>query len=104
MGISKRHKDLQSKAAGARGKTEVKIYGGRRLDAKNPIVNTVTEVEKSGKIKEALRRLRTQDGLKKVLLVPQKEMDNAKLIAEKLKVICKIQNLSKTKTKYARKD
>jgi len=102
MGKSPYHKQLQAKAAGSKGKTEVKIPGNRLLDAKNAVTNTATEIERSGKIKEALLRLKTQKAIKKVLQVPNPQMETAKEIAEKIKMNVLIKNLSGTKRKIVR--
>ena len=58
---SNAHKATQARLAGRRGKTELPISGGRRLDVKKG--NRATEIERSGqptRIKAAISRLRTQ--------------------------------------------
>jgi len=103
MSTSQSHKKLQRKVAGPKGQTEKKIYGGKRLDAKNPTTNIATEVERSGNIKQALQRLKTQKNAKKQLLVPNNQLDKAKKIAEKMKMNAIIQNLSRTKRRFVKK-
>jgi len=64
------------------------------------------EVERSGnpqRIAQALSRLKTQRNVRKVLLVPQRDLDKAKDIAEKMKMNVLIQNLSKTRRRIVKK-
>ncbi|MCD6412862.1 MAG: hypothetical protein J7L54_01790 [Elusimicrobia bacterium] len=99
-----RHRIITGQVAGKKGKREVPISGGRRLDVRKG--RRATEVERSGNpasIKKALNRLKTQKNFKKELLVPQKDLNKAKDIAQKLKVNVLIQNLSRTRRKIVRK-
>ena len=101
--MSQTHKKLQRESAGRKGQTEKKLPGDKRLDAKNPTTNTATEIERSGNIKQALQRLKTQKTAKKVLLVPNPQLDKAKDITKKTKMNVIIQNLSKTKKRIVKK-
>lgn len=98
---SQSHKRAKRKAAGSKGRTEIPISRGRRLDAKNG--NKATEVERSGSskgISKAISRLKTQKNAKKELLVPNKDLDKAKEIAKKSGTKILIQNLSKTRRRF----
>jgi hypothetical protein len=80
MTKSHSHKRVQSKAAGRKGRTEVKIRGGRVLDSITKSGKRATEVERNGsptKLKMAARRLKVRRSNQKVLQVPQKDMKNA---------------------------
>ncbi len=101
MSESQSHK--RAKTAGLKKvKTEVKIKSKRRVDAVNPL--KAREVERSGntkQIKKAISRLETFKNKKKELLVPNKDLDKAKEIAEKTtKSKITIQNLSRTKRRF----
>lgn len=101
MSESQSHKNAKNKAAGSNGRTEIPISRGRRLDAKNG--NKATEIERSGSTKGismALGRLKTQTNAKKQLLVPNKDLDKAKNIAQKKGVNVLIQNLSRSKRRF----
>ena len=100
----KTHRRITRRQAGRRGRTEVPIPGGRRLDVRKP--GEAGEVERSGnpqRIAQALSRLKTQRNVRKVLLVPQRDLDKAKDIAEKMKMNVLIQNLSKTRRRIVKK-
>lgn len=94
--------------AGPKGKTEVKLKSGRRLDAlaKNRVG---TEVERQGPkgIKKAVSRLKeaknTHKALGVKLAVPQKDMGTAISEMRKQRVSGRVQNLSDTKSTYVRK-
>lgn len=101
MSESKSHK--RAKTSGLKNaRTEVKINQRRRVDAVNS--KKVREVERSGNpkmIDKAIRRLDTFKNKRKELLVPNKDLDKAKEIAEKTtnsKIT--IQNLSRTKRRF----
>lgn len=101
MSESQSHK--RAKTVGLKKvKTEVKIKSKRRVDAVSPL--KVREVERSGnpkQIKKAISRLETFKNKKKELLVPDKDLDKAKEIAEKTtKSKITIQNLSRTKRRF----
>ena len=96
MTESRSHKKGKGNAA----RQEVPIPGGRRLDAIRG--NTAIEVERGGtpqKIDQALSRLKTQANKKKVLRVPQTNMNMAVERARKKKMNVTVTNLSKTKRK-----
>lgn len=101
MPESKAHKEAKTAGSKGEAKTEVKISGGR-LDAK--IGGTAREVERSGnpqKIAKAIKRLNTQQTLKKELLVPNQDLDKAKEVAEETaRGKLTIQNLSRTKRRF----
>ncbi len=72
------HKRAKGAAAGRRGKTEVPLSRGRRLDAATP--KKATEVERSGSesgLEKAARRLKASGKAQKVLQVPQKDIPKA---------------------------
>jgi len=99
-----RHRTIAGHIAGRTGKREIPISGRRRLDVRRKL--KVTEIERSGssqRIKKALDRLKAKSTLKKELLVPQKDLDKAKKIAEKKKLPVLIQNLSKTQRRFIKK-
>jgi len=101
MTESQSHKRAKNKAAGINGRTEIPISRGGRLDAKNG--NKATEIERSGStngISMALGRLKTQTNAKKQLLVPNKDLDKAKNIAQKKGINVLIQNLSRSKRRF----
>ncbi len=96
MPESRSHKQGKGKAA----RTEVPIPGRRRLDALRG--NNAIEVERSGnpkRLDKALGRLKTQSNRKKILRVPQKDMDKALQRAREKKMNVTVTNLSKTKRK-----
>jgi len=73
-----KHKKAKRKAAGKTGRTEVPLKGKKRLDAATR--KTATEIEYSGTMEgliSAARRLKASRKPRKVLQVPQKDMDNA---------------------------
>jgi len=90
MSESKEHKMAKEKAAGKRGRTEVPLKGGRRLDALNE--DRATEVERSGSrklIKKALSRLEEVARKKKELHVPIKDLAKARKSAKNHPVVVK---------------
>lgn len=76
MPESPSHKAAKRKAAGKSGKTEVPLKGGRRLDATRR--DAAIEVEKSGNLDAAAKRLKASRKRQKVLVVPQKDMAKAR--------------------------
>jgi hypothetical protein len=101
MSESQSHK--KAKTAGLNNpKTEVSIKGNRRLDAKDD--SKAREVERSGNpemIKKAIKRLNSQSNLHKELLVPNKDLDMAKEVAENtIEGKLTIQNLGRTKRRF----
>lgn len=78
MPEKQKHKKAKRKAAGKSGQTEVSLKGKKRLDAATR--KTATEIEYSGTTKglfSAARRLKESKKPRKVLQVPQKDMDKA---------------------------
>lgn len=95
---SKTHKKLKRKLAGKTGKNEVKRKN-KRFDVLKS--RKVIEIEKSGKIKKAIQRLKTAKKLKKELRVPQKDFKKAIKQAKKLKIKkITIKNFKGSKIKY----
>ena len=104
MAESKSHKLAKAKAAGKTGKTEVPIKGRRRLDAATK--KTATEIERSGSMNglgKAARRLRASGKPRKVLQVPQKDMNKATDAMRKAGIGGTVKNISGSKRKSVRK-
>jgi len=98
MSESLSHKRLKNKAAGKKGETEKKIKSTKkRIDAVNS--TTVTEIERCGNIAPAINRLKKFPNKKKVLQVPQNQIEKAAEIAKAKKVSLTIKNLGGTKSK-----
>lgn len=98
MGKSKSHRRAQARAAGDRGKTEVPLKSGRRLDARTKA--TATEVERSGNkrnLEQAARRLKQSGAPRKVLQVPQKDMPKAAKAMKTEGVKGSVKNMGGTK-------
>jgi len=94
MSESRSHKQGKGNAA----RTEVPIPGGRRLDAIRG--NSAIEVERGGtpkKIDQALSRLGTQTNKRKILRVPQSDMNLAVERAKQKNMNVTVTNLSKTR-------
>ena len=86
------------KGKGSAAKTEIPISGNRRLDAIRG--NFAIEVERGGtpkKIDQALSRLKTQANKRKILRVPQNNMNMALEQARKKNISVTVTNMSKTK-------
>ena len=94
------HKALKRRLAGKTGRTEVKIRGGERLDVQKGRV--VAEVERHGRIRQALLRLKTKKTLRKVLRVPQKDLEKAAAVAKAMKMRVTITNLRGTRRRIVR--
>ena len=100
MGKTISHKRAQSRAAGRGGKTEVKLKGGKRLDALTQSGKRATEIERSGTIaglKKAAQRLKLRRAKQKVLQVPQKDMGKAVKAMREVGVKGTVKNMSGTK-------
>ena len=98
MAESEAHKRAKAKAAGLKGKTEVPISGGRRLDAATP--KKATEVERSGTsagLEKAAQRLKASKKPQKVLQVPNKDMAKATAAMRKKGVGGTVKNMGGTK-------
>lgn len=94
MPESKSHKAGKSHAA----RKEVRISGGRRLDAKRG--RSAIEIERSGTrqgIDKAISRLKTQKSSRKILRVPKRDMEKAVEEVRRLRTNVTVTNLSKTK-------
>ena len=90
------HKRAKGRAAGPGGRTEVPLSSGRSLDALSRD-GTATEVERNGKLDEAVRRLAAAPANRHVLQVPQWDMPAAVEAMRKGKVHGTVKNLSGTK-------
>ena len=101
MPESPSHKAAKRREAGKKGKTEVPIKGGQRLDATRN--DTGIEVERSGNLDEAVARLKKSRKRQKVLVVPQKDMDAARAALRKGKIGGTVKNMSGTKVFRVRK-
>ncbi len=76
MPESKAHKRAKAKAAGKAGKQEVPLRGSKKLDAARK--DSAIEVERSGNVKAAARRLKISGKPKMVMQVPLKDMAKAR--------------------------
>jgi len=105
MTESKSHKGAKNKAAGKGGQTEVPLSRNRRLDALTAGGNKATEVERGSapaQLEKAARRLRDSEATKKVLKVPQPNMDAAAAAMRAVGVSGDVTNLGGTKTQKVR--
>jgi len=92
------HKRAKGEAAGRRGKTEVPLPYGRRLDAGTQ--KKATEIERSGaqaNLDRAARRLKASGKPQKVLQVPQKDMSKAAKAMQKVGTKGTVKNMTGTK-------
>ena len=83
-----------------RGRTEVPLPGGKRLDARTQGGGRATEVERSGSsqgLEAAARRLKQSGAPQKVLQVPQKDMGAAAQAMRKVRVGGTVKNMGGTK-------
>ncbi|MCH8029577.1 MAG: hypothetical protein IH874_06560 [Candidatus Dadabacteria bacterium] len=99
MSESQSHKRAKGKGT----QKEVPISGKRRLDALSG--NTAIEVERSGTDKgldKALSRLKSLPDKRKLLKVPQKDMEKAEERARKKRIGVTVSNLGGTKRKRIR--
>ncbi len=95
------HKRAKSKAAGKSGHTEVKIKGGRRLDAMTR--RRAVEVETSGapgRLTQAARRLKASGKAHHTLVVPQRDFPKARQAMRDAKVSGTVRNLTGTKSSH----
>lgn len=98
MAEKRTHRETKTKAAGIKGKTEVPIPRGRRLDAATP--SRAVEVETSGRperLTAAARRLGASRRSQHVLVVPQTDMPKARQAMRKVGVSGTVRNISGTK-------
>jgi len=104
MAESTSHKRAKQKAAGKKGKTEVPLPGGGRLDARTAIKDV--EVERSGdlaRLKHAATKLKKSQKKQKVLQVPQKDMKKAREAMLEVGASGTVKNMSGTKCSRVRK-
>ena len=105
MAETKSHKGAKTKAAGKGGQTEVPLSRNRRLDALTTGGDKATEIERSGspaQLEKAARRLKASEAPKKVLKVPQKDMEPAASAMRATGVSGTIENLGGTKSRKVR--
>ncbi|MCH8815328.1 MAG: hypothetical protein IH957_09580 [Chloroflexi bacterium] len=103
MPEGKAHKLVKSKAAGKAGQTEVKISGGRRLDAATH--KRAVEVETSGsrqRLEKAASRLESSGRSHHILVVPQKDMSRARQAMRTKGVSGTVRNITGTKRSTVR--
>ncbi len=101
------HKRAKRKAAGKRGKTEVPLPRGRRLDAKRKVGGAfrAEEIQPTGSRKaflDAARRLRDSRSKIKILRTRQENMDKAVEAMRKAKVRGQVRNMGETRRKYVK--
>ena len=107
MPESRSHKRTKKRMAGPKGKTEVKLRSGRRMDAltKNRVG---AEVERQGpkRIREAVGRLKeaksTKVALRAKIAVPNRAMRRAGSEMRKQGLSGRVENLSNTKSYYVK--
>ena len=97
------HKRAKAEAAGKSGKKEVRIEGGRRVDAMTK--SKATEVERGGpkQLEKAARRLKASGKPHKVMRVPTPSMPKARTAMRKVGVPGTVRNLAGTKRSYVAK-
>lgn len=97
------HKRAKAQAAGKTGRKEVRIKGGRRVDAMTK--NKATEIERGGpkQLEKAARRLKASGKPQKVLTVPTPSMPKAREAMRKVGVPGTVRNLPGTKRSYVAK-
>lgn len=103
MAESATHRRVKSKAAGAGGRTEVRISRGRRLDAVTS--SKAVEVETSGRtsrLEQAARRLKASSRRTHVLVVPQRDMRTACKAMRSVGTCGTVRNLSGTRRSSVR--
>ncbi len=104
MSESRSHKAAKARAAGKKGKTEVRLRSGRRLDAK--VGHKATEIERSGdsrKLERAAQRLKESHARERVLQVPNQDMSKATAAMRKKGVSGSVKNMSGTKRRSVRR-
>ena len=101
------HKRAKNQAAGSRGRAEVPLPGGQRLDALSQGGGRrATEVERSGTragLNAAARRLRKSGAAQKVLQVPQMDMDAAARAMRDAGIGGALRNMGNTKRRRVRR-
>ena len=99
------HRRAKNKAAGPGGRTEVPLPGGKRLDARTQGGDRATEIERSGSpqgLEAAALRLKQSGAPRKILQVPQKDMDAAVQALRKIGVGGTVKNMGGTKRRSVR--
>lgn len=100
MAESQAHKRAKGRAPGQK---EVSIPGNRRLDSASP--KTATEIERSGTpagLNAAASRLKASHRPRKVLQVPNLDMDLAVVAMRKVGVKGSVKNMGGTKRRQVR--
>ncbi len=100
MSESKSHKRAKGRAPGQK---EVPMSGNRRLDSASP--KTATEVERSGTpagLNAAESRLKASHRPRKVLQVPNPDMDLAVVAMRKVGVKGSVKNMGGTKRRQVK--
>jgi len=100
MSETRSHRRAKKRAAGRGGRTEVRLKGGKRLDALTKRGRRATEVERSGStagLTAAAKRLKRSGAPQKVLQVPQKDMGAAVTAMRKAGVGGTVKNMGSTK-------
>ena len=93
------HKETKVREAGTKGKTEVAISRGRRIDAAT--ASRAIEVETSGspdRLRQAARRLAESGRRQHVMVVPERDMPKATEAMRRSRVTGTVRNLSGTKS------
>ena len=106
MAEKRAHRRAKTKAAGTRGRTEVRLPGNRRLDALSQSRKTATEVERSpspARLVMAAERLKQSGARRKVLQVPQTNMDAATKALQKAGIAGTVKNMGGTKRRSVRR-
>lgn len=106
MAETRSHYRAKKRAAGRYGKTEVRLPGGRRLDALSRGGKRATEVERSGsptRLDAAARRLKASGARQKVLQVPQKDMPAATRAMRRAGATGTVKNMGGTKRQRVRR-
>ena len=101
MPESKAHKRAKAKAAGKAGKQKVPLRGGKKLDAARK--DTAIEVERSGNVKAAARRLKISGKPKMVMQVPLKDMAKARAAMRIAGIGGTVKNMSGSKVSRVQK-
>lgn len=96
MSETRSHKQAKKKAAGKKGKTEVLLPSGKRLDAQTHA--KATEIQRSATgLEAAAKRLKESEAKQKVLTVPQPLMPAARKAMRQVGVSGTVRNISGTK-------
>lgn len=105
MSETRAHRRAKKRAAGRGGRTEVRLKGGKRLDALTKRGRRATEVERSGstaRLNAAARRLKKSGATQKVLQVPQNDMRAAANAMRNAGIGGTVKNMGSTKRQRVR--